>query len=393
MGGAMTFYRHFVERSDFEIKVITNCDCIPPTVPYQPLMFGPNPLVRRLFRTRLMPWLYGPHSLMARGRISRSVWQAARQFNPDLVFTVAGSWDYSALVAQQVARRLNVPLAASFNDWYNYGWFPSHPVYHSMIEKRFRRLYFEADLALCTCEGMKESLGPHRNAHILYPIGTALPETKEEFKPYRRDGRPFIVAFAGNLGEWYRPMLDRLIETAKIKKAPIEFRFYGRNPSAGSDCEPNADGVYRGLLPFEQLKLVLAEANALIIPMGFEERASLIERTSFKTKFLDYLSYQKPILVWGPEYCSAVRVAREFDSAEICEERGAAAFLETILAVRDSPERQAELVKNGRKMYEDRFHPDKIHGDFVRKVQETVEKANRDRAVSNTCKQWLEPAS
>jgi hypothetical protein len=188
-------------------------------------------------------------------------------------------------------------------------------------------------------------------------------------------------------------MLDRLIETAKIKKAPIEFRFYGRNPSAGSDCEPNADGVYRGLLPFEQLKLVLAEANALIIPMGFEERASLIERTSFKTKFLDYLSYQKPILVWGPEYCSAVRVAREFDSAEICEERGAAAFLETILAVRDSPERQAELVKNGRKMYEDRFHPDKIHGDFVRKVQETVEKANRDRAVSNTCKQWLEPAS
>ena len=30
----------------------------------------------------------------------------------------------------------------------------------------------------------------------------------------------------------------------------------------------------------------------------------------------DYLSFRRPILVWGPEYCSAVRVATEFDSAE-----------------------------------------------------------------------------
>jgi hypothetical protein len=118
----------------------------------------------------------------------------------------------------------------------------------------------------------------------------------------------------------------------------------------------------------------VAGADALILPMGFGEECAQVERTSFKTKFLDYLSYQKPILVWGPEYCSAVRVAREFDSAEICTESDATAVLQKILAVRNVPERQAALVRNARKMYEDRFHPDKIHAEFTRKIRELVEK-------------------
>jgi hypothetical protein len=67
-----------------------------------------------------MPWLHGPHSLTARGRVPRSVWDAAREFRPDAVFTIAGSWDYSALVAQQVARRLRIPLIASLKGLRDY---------------------------------------------------------------------------------------------------------------------------------------------------------------------------------------------------------------------------------------------------------------------------------
>ena len=60
MGGAMAFYRHFVERNDFELKVVTTYDPFPASsVPYRPVLFGPSRLTRRLFRTRLLPWLYG----------------------------------------------------------------------------------------------------------------------------------------------------------------------------------------------------------------------------------------------------------------------------------------------------------------------------------------------
>jgi len=372
----MAFYRHFVERPDFEIKVITNCGTFPAqSVPYQPTIFGPSRLTNRLFRTRLMPWLYGLHSLTAWGRVPTAVWQAARSFNPDLVFTIAGSWDYSALVAEQVARRLKVPLAASFNDWFSYGWFPAHTLYHQMIENRFRRFYQEADLALCTCEGMQEALGPHPNAHILYPLGSPMADAPAPFRPSTTTNRRFVVVFAGSLADWYGPMLERLVMATQSQSATVEFRFYGSNPSWSRQFaeDAKAQNIYRGHLPFEQLRQEMAGADALILPMGFDERCAQVERTSFKTKFLDYLSYQKPILVWGPEYCSAVRVAREFDSAEICAQPEAAGMLEKILAVRNAPNRQVALVENARKMYEARFHPDKIHAGLVKKIQHTVE--------------------
>jgi glycosyltransferase involved in cell wall biosynthesis len=381
-GGAMAFYRHFVERQDFEIKVVTNCAQFPAgPVPYEPVQFGPSRLTCRLFHTRLMPWFYGPHSLTAWGRVPSAVWQAARQFKPDLVFTIAGSWDYSALVAQRVARRLKIPLVASFNDWFSYGWFPSHPVYHSMIEQRFRRFYHEADLSLCTCEGMREALGPHPNAHILYPIGARFPKTLPPFAPFTANGRAFVVVFAGSMADWYGPMLERLVMAAQAQSAPVEFRFYGSNPSWSRefDARARAQNIFRGHLPFEQLRQEMTGADALILPMGFEDQCAQVERTSFKTKFLDYLSYQKPIVVWGPEYCSAVRVAREFDSAEVCTRPDAAAILEKILAVCNAPERQAALVANARKMYEDRFHPDKIHAELVRKIRQTVGNKKENR--------------
>ena len=372
----MAFYRHFVERSDFEVKVITNCDKFPAqSVAYKPVMFGPSPLTRRLFRTRFLPWFYGIHSLTARGRVPAEIWQAAQAFKPDLVFTIAGSWDYSALVAERIARRLKVPLVASFNDWFNYGWFPSHQVYHSMIERRFRRFYREADLVLCTCEGMREALGPRPRSHVLYPIGAKLPEKLESFAPFNANGRAFVVAFAGSLADWYGPMLERLVMAARSQAAPVEFRIYGSNPSWSKEFDALArkENIFRGHLPFDELRRQVALADGLILPMGFDERCAAVERTSFKTKFLDYLSYQKPILVWGPEYCSAVRVALEFGSAEICTKPDATDMLKIILALRNQPDRQSRLVQNARKMYDDRFHPDKIHAGLVTAISETVQ--------------------
>ena len=374
-GGAMAFHRHFIERRDFEIKVVTNCETLgTQPLSYEPVFFGPSRLTCRLFRTRLMPWLYGPHLLTAFGRVPRSVWQAARSFRPDLVFTIAGSWDYSALVAERVARSLKVPLVASFNDWFSYGWFPAHPLFHSLIEGRFRRFYREADLALCTCEGMREALGAHRNSHILYPVGARLPEDIPPFNPANGLGRSFVVAFAGSLADWYGPMVERLVAAAQDQKTPIEFRIYGSNPSWSSEfhAQARARNIYRGHLPFAQLRQEMADADALLLPMGFEEDCAMVERTSFKTKFLDYLSYQKPIFVWGPEYCSAVRVAREFDSAEICSQPDAGAALAGIIALRAAPARQQALVSNARRMYDDRFNPEKIHAALVDKMQTTL---------------------
>ena len=373
----MAFHRHFVEREDFELKVVSNAQKWPEEeIGYKPVRFGVHPFTSRIFRTRLNPLLYGFHSLNSWGRLPKEAWREAVAFQPNAVFTIAGSWDYSALIARRVSLRIGVPLIASFNDWFDYGGFLAHPIFHPIIERRFRRFYKEADLALCTCEGMREALGPHPKSHVLYPIGAKCAQDKSEFIPYTSGDRSFVVAFAGSMGDWYGPMLESLVQAARAQSAEVEFQFFGSNPSWSQEFDKYArtQNIYRGHLPFEELRKQVAGADALILPMGFGDNCAQVERTSFKTKFLDYLSYQKPILVWGPEYCSAARVAREFDSAEICSNPDASAILAQIQKLSIDPQRQRILVQNARKMYEDRFHPDKIHDGLVRAINETIQR-------------------
>jgi glycosyltransferase involved in cell wall biosynthesis len=374
MGGAMAFYRHFIERQDFDLFVATtDRRVLEYKPPYQLLLFEQPAWLERLCRTRLDRWAHSYRHLVAGNFIPDNVLHAAQQFQPDFIFTIAGSWDWTTLMSGRLARKLRIPLVGSFNDWFDFGVIV-HPWLRTTLEKRFRAFYRECDLAWCTCDGMREELGSHPNAQVLYPVG-ARPQSVESMQVDRpNDTSRFVVAFAGNLSNWYGHMFERLIKTAITSRAMIEFRIYGGNQSWSSEFDRmvRERNIFRGHLPFERLRHEMAEADALILLMGFETDCAQVERTSFKTKFLDYLACQKPILVWGPEYCSAVRVAREFDSAEVCTQPAAAAFLEKILALQKSPERQASLLHNARRMYEDRFHPDKIHQTFVTSFQKLI---------------------
>src|SRR5262245_22832511 len=201
-GTAMSFYRHFVERSDFEIFVATDSTEVQEyDVPYPFLRFDVPKWLKRMQRTRFYRWFWQYNQSIAGYFVPHEVWKAAQSFSPDLVFTIAGSWNWTARVAQRVARRLRVPLVTSFNDWFDFGVL-MHPGFRGSIESAFRKFYRDCDLAFCTSEGMLEALGPHPNAHVLYPIGNSMSDNKPEFIPFNSDGRPATVFFAGSLSFW-----------------------------------------------------------------------------------------------------------------------------------------------------------------------------------------------
>ena len=371
-GGAMSFYRHFVDRSDFEIFVATDSAEVQQYgVPYRFLRFDVPTWLKRMLHTRGYRWFWHYKQLIAGYFVPRQVWQAARDFKPDLVFTIAGSWNWTARVAQRVARRLRVPLVASFNDWFDFGVL-MHPYFRGSIEKAFRTFYRDCDLAFCTSEGMLEKLGPHPNAHVLYPTGSSMLDNDREFIPFTPNGRPATVFFAGSLSAWYGPMLERLVRASS--DSHLRFAIFGSNATWSQDFDSAArsTGVYRGQVAFDQLKIYAQEADLLLLPMGFSDECAQIERTSFKTKFLDYLTFQKPIIIWGPEYCSAVRTAREFDAAECYTSPDAAGCIATLQNVARSSERQKQLVANARRMYQSRFEPSRIHAVLVRECQKLV---------------------
>jgi hypothetical protein len=375
-GGAMSFYRHFVERSDFEIFVATDSAEVEQYhVPYACLLFDAPKWLNKLLHTRLYKWFWSYKQLIAGYFVPAKIFDAARAFKPDLVFTIAGSWNWTARLAQRVAQRLHVPLVASFNDWFDFGVL-MHPRFRTSIEKNFRRFYRDCDLALCTSEGMLEALGPHRNAHVLYPTGGKIPDFKSVFAPFT-NGRPATVFFAGSLSAWYGPMLEQLVRASS--NSQLRFEIFGSHASWTQDFDSAARvaGVYKGQVSFDRLKTFADDANLLLLPMGFGEEYAQTEQTSFKTKFLDYLTFQKPIVIWGPEYCSAVRVAREFDAAECYTRSDAAGCISTLQNVARNSERQKQLVANALRMYQSRFEPGRIHAVLLRECEKLVRRQRR----------------
>lgn len=373
----MTFYRHFIERNNFETFVATNSHHVDEyDLPYQPALFQAPFWWRRLQNTRLHRWIVGFQSLHGAWMFPADVLNAAKAFKPDLVFTMAGSWNWTALAAQKAARALDVPLVASFNDWYDYPSFGGLPSQKARVEARFRKFYREADLALCTSEGMREALGPHPNAHVWYPIGARMPSGAVPYFPrVPRADKPFVVFFGGSLGEWYGGMLEQLVTLCWDKFPNIHFRIFGGLQSWSSTFEDLAreKGVFGGRVDFDRLRAEAESADLLLLPMGFDPAGAQVEKTSFKTKFLDYLTFKRPILVWGPEYCSAVRTARAYDSAECISEPTPLSCANAIEGLAKDLNRRAVLVENAMKMYQDVFHPDKIHGVLVREIRNLLE--------------------
>jgi glycosyltransferase involved in cell wall biosynthesis len=372
----MAFFRHFVERDDFEIFVVTdNSQILDYNVKYKHLLFKNSHYFERLSKTRFSKFFHSAKHLFFGYFIPKEISLACKEFNPDVVMTVAGTWSQAALMALQISKRLNKPLVGSFNDWFDYNLI-SHPSLKSLIERKFRSFYRRCHLALCTCEGMQEALGSHPNCHILYPIGTPRADSAPTFLPYQYPERKFIVGFGGSLGEWYGLMIERLVKACESRRDNIEFRIYGGNPSWSSEFDRHAreTGIYRGQVPFAELQDAMSRVDALILPMGFGNECAHVEKTSFKTKFLDYLSYQKPIIVWGPDYCSAVRVATEFDSADVITDPEESAVLDSICKLLSNPKRQEILVENATKMYQSRFDPIKIHNGFMDEISNLIAK-------------------
>jgi hypothetical protein len=376
-GGAMSFYRHFVEHSDFDLFVATDSpDVQRYEVPYLYHRFNAPRWLDRMLRTRFYRWVSIYQHLITGYFVPGQLWEAARIFKPDLVFTIAGSWNWTARVAQRIARRLRVPLVASFNDWFDFG-VTMPPYFRGSIETAFRKFYRDCDLAFCTSEGMIEALGPHPNAHVLYPTGGSMLDINREFIPFTPSRRPATVFFAGSLSAWYGPMLEQLVQASSDSQ--LRFEIFGSNASWSREFESAAQtaGVYRGQVSFDRLKTYAQEADLLLLPMGFGSECAQIERTSFKTKFLDYLTFQKPIIIWGPEYCSAVRAACEFDAAECYTSPDAAGCIATLQHVVRSPKRQKQLVANAHRMYQSRFEPRRIHAVLLRECEKLVRRHHR----------------
>src|SRR4029077_17657236 len=129
-----------------------------------------------------------------------------------------------------------------------------------------------------------------------------------------------------------------------------------------------ASGCYLGFKPPDEAAKVLASADALLVVMSFEKEHELFMRTSFTTKFLDYVAFGKPVILWGPESCTPVRVARKHGGAAVVSSSDAHAVVALSREIAANSELSKKLSQEAMQLHQTLFNPDRLQDVFVQKI-------------------------
>jgi glycosyltransferase involved in cell wall biosynthesis len=361
MGGGLLLHRHFVLRSDFEIGIVTPNPA--DTAPVFHRFIQEPAWLERLKHTRFGKWFHDYTHLLYARQFNSQLFRAAQEFQPDLIFNVAETW--VSFHALKLARKLNIPFACYFMDWAHYAAY-CHKWAVPQMDRMYRQLYRDSDVAFCISDGMREELGPHRNARVLYPTpSVAVEKLGERTCIDSNEGRKnekFQFLFAGNLAHWYGDQVAAILGLLE-NEAEIGMKVYGNHHGWASEFEEAQRqlGAYMGFKPYEELIPEFQKADAFFLPMGFDSSAALIERTSFKTKFLDYLAFEKPILIWGPEYCTAIRASREYDAAYCVTDPDPTAVIRAMREIAQRQDLRGRLCSGAYKAKLDKFNNESVY--------------------------------
>jgi glycosyltransferase involved in cell wall biosynthesis len=360
-------YRHFIDRSPFELHVASNADFAEGLVIHTQLRLPY--LVHRLKKSRfgapLAAWIIDYENFIWPLTTNDALEEAVEKFQPEVILTLAECG--LCHIARKTAERHRIPLAGLFLDWFPIMTGPyGHKSTQRILSQRYRELYAACDLAFCTSDGMQEVLGPHPNSHVIYPMPGRHVLSE---KAWPRHSRKFRVVYVGSVENFYGRMLCSLIERIEAT-SDLEIIVVGPNADWPKQLRERslANGTYLGFKPPEEAAEVLASADALLSVMSFEKEHELFMRTSFTTKFLDYVSFGKPVILWGPEYCTPVRVAREHDGAAVVTAVDAAAVVSVCHKIAKDRELNEKLSKQAVQLHQTLFNPDRLQDVFVQKI-------------------------
>lgn len=365
-------HRHFVERSPFDLHVASNADFAGDLLIHTNLKLPW--LVQKLRKSRLGLWLRGwiqdYENLIWPMMHCRALEQAVDEFRPEVILTLAETG--VCHLAAKMAKRREIPLTVLFLDWFpimegHYG----HRCTRGLLSGRFRDLYKQCDLAICTSDGMKEVLGPHPNSHVVYPMpgrrlvaGGAYP---------KRSGR-FRLVYVGTAERFYGRMLRRLVR-AMQEKTDLELLIVGPHRDWPVDEKETASaaGITLGFLPPEEAAKVMAGADALLVVMSFEKNNELFMRTSFTTKWLDYSAYGKPVILWGPEYCTPARLAQREAAAIVVDTPMPDGVIKAARDLRRDQAKSTLYSEASLRLSQSLFNPDHLQEILVSEIQKVAD--------------------
>jgi glycosyltransferase involved in cell wall biosynthesis len=302
--GPMVLHRHLVDQPWIDLEVYGG----------EPTSFSFWTAVRRvvgrLGRTKMRRWSEDIWVFL-RGRwMDGQLPGKINRTQRTVVVTVAHGDGFMA--AQRFAKRHQLPLVSFFQDWW-----PDIAEVHGFtrrrLEREFRELAAESKVAICVSVGMRRSLGSP-TCRVL-PDLPAPRRSVQKVSTERLRCSKMKVLYFGNLGD-YGPMLGEALKALEGNEH-VELVVRGARPKWSADfaAEMKRQGKWLDFAPRGELEAWLESADAFLVPMVFDPSMRRRMETSFPSKLMEFAQFGKPLVVWGPGYCSAAEWASRTDAA------------------------------------------------------------------------------
>lgn len=359
--GQVVLHRHLVNQPGITLEVHG----------FEPVKPGPARQIRRiagrLGRTRLHRFIED-FWVLWQGRwldpeLPKTIDDPART----VVLTVAHGDGFMA--ARRFSKRHQLSLVSFFHDWW-----PDIPAVHSpfkaLLERNFKALARESATVFCVSQGMRAALCTAPDVVVLPPVPAHSPYSAP---PSQAPKLPFTILYFGNLTD-YGPMLGEALEES-LRHPEILLQVRGTNPSWPEELKRKMRGNGRWLdfAPRAELDSWMASADAFLIPMVFDPSMKRRMETSFPSKLIEFAQFGKPLVIWGPEYCSAVRWAQEGDKAICVNESQPEALFRNLKKLNADASTFRLYANSARLAAETELNPCAIHGKFRRILFELIE--------------------
>ena len=281
-----------------------------------------------------------------------------RSFRPDVLVSVAHGWWH--IKARRVAKQFKLPLVSLFQDWWPD--FPEIPLaFRSRVEREFRQTCAESDVVVCVSDGMRRELGEPKNALVVHdaPSVAKRREDQCEFQ------LPLRVAYFGNLSD-YGPLIENALR-ALNSSDQVRLEVFGPSPlwTGGAEDEFRSRGVYHGFIPSNKLTESLQKFQAALVAMSFAPSHRRRMTTSFPSKMIDAMRLGLPVVIWGPEYCSAVKWARSGERALCVTDPNPSAIRRALEDLAASPAKQERFAGLSREAAATDFNHERIQTQFI----------------------------
>jgi glycosyltransferase involved in cell wall biosynthesis len=94
--------------------------------------------------------------------------------------------------------------------------------------------------------------------------------------------------------------------------------------------------------------------------------------TSFPSKMVDAMQLGVPVVIWGPEYCSAVKWGRMGERALCVTDPDPSVLRQELERLAASPLKQERLGDSAREAAEREFNYKRIQAQFIDAIRRTI---------------------